>query len=61
MAEQPKPPQLAVADPIRLLQTFRGTDLTQTIYQIEKTLQGVSVDGYSSLLRFVFSFSGLAS
>jgi hypothetical protein len=28
-----------------LLQTFHGTDLTQTTYQIEKTLRGVSVDG----------------
>jgi hypothetical protein len=50
MEEQPKPPQLAVADAIRLLQTFRGTDLTETIYQIEKTLRGVSVDGYSVVL-----------
>jgi hypothetical protein len=37
--------QLAVADAIPLLQTFHGTDLTQTTYQIEKTLRGVSVDG----------------
>ncbi len=50
MAEQPKPPQLAVADAICLLQTFRGTDLTQTIYQIENTLRGVSLDGYSAVL-----------
>jgi hypothetical protein len=50
MAEQPKPPQLAVADAIRLLQTFRVTDLTQTICQIEKTLRGASVDGYSAVL-----------
>lgn len=50
MAEQPKPTQLTVADAIRLLQTFRGTDLTQTICQIEKTLRGVPVDGYSAVL-----------
>src|SRR6266436_4003952 len=50
MAEQPKRPQLAVADAIRLLQTFRGTELTQTIYQIEVTLRGVSVDGYLAVL-----------
>jgi hypothetical protein len=48
--ELPKPPQLAVAEAIRLLQTFRGTDLTQKTYQIEKSLRGVSVDGYSAVL-----------
>lgn len=53
MAEQPKPPQLAVADAIRLLQTFRGTDLTQTIYHIEKTLRGVSVDAYAAALATI--------
>lgn len=53
MAEQRKPPQLAVADAIRLLQTFRGTDLTQTIYQIEKTVRGVSVDSYSAVLATI--------
>jgi fermentation-respiration switch protein FrsA (DUF1100 family) len=50
MAEQPKLSHLAVADAIRMLQTFRGTDLTQTICQIEKTLRGVSVDGYPAIL-----------
>jgi hypothetical protein len=35
MAEESKPPQVALADAIHLLQTFRGADLTRTIYQIE--------------------------
>lgn len=50
MAEQPNRPQLAVADAIHLLQTFRGADLTGTIYQIEKSLKGVSTNGYSAAL-----------
>jgi hypothetical protein len=50
MADQPKPPQLAVADAIHLLQTFRGADLTGTIYQIEKSLKGVSAHNYSTVL-----------
>lgn len=50
MAEERMPPQLAVAGAIRLLQTLRGTDLTQTIYQIERSLRGVSVDGYPAVL-----------
>jgi hypothetical protein len=50
VAQETKPPQLAVADAIRLLQTFRGGDLTQTIYQIEQSLKGISADGYSAVL-----------
>jgi hypothetical protein len=50
MADQPKPPQLAVADAIHLLQTFRGADLTGTIYQIERSLKGVSAHNYSTVL-----------
>jgi hypothetical protein len=50
MAEQSKQPQIAVAEAILLLQTFRGADLTQTIYQIEKSLKGVSAQNYSAVL-----------
>src|SRR5580700_3325918 len=50
MAEQSKQPQLAIEDAIHLLQTFRGADLTQTIYQIEKSLKGVSAQNYSAVL-----------
>ena len=50
MVEQSKQPQMAVAEAIHLLQTFRGADLTQTIYEIEKSLKGVSSQNYSAVL-----------
>jgi hypothetical protein len=50
MADYSKPSQIAIAEAIRLLQTFRGADLTQTICQIEKSLRGVSTQNYSSIL-----------
>src|SRR5260370_7202803 len=50
MAEQSKQTQIAVAEAIHLLQTFRGADLTQTIYQIEKSLKGVAAQNYSAVL-----------
>lgn len=50
MAEQPKPPQLAVEDAVHLLQTFRGADLTKTIGQIEKSLKGASADNCAEAL-----------
>ncbi|HET6842341.1 MAG TPA: hypothetical protein VFK06_11760 [Candidatus Angelobacter sp.] len=50
MAEESKPPQVALASAIHLLQTFRGTDLTRTIGQIEKSLKGVSADSYAAVL-----------
>jgi hypothetical protein len=50
MGEESKPPQAAVADAIHLLQTFRGLDLTGTIYGTEKSLKGGSADGYSAVL-----------
>jgi 3-hydroxy-3-methylglutaryl CoA synthase len=50
MAEQSKPTQLAIAEAIHLLQTFRSADLTQTIYKIEKSLKGVSAQNYSAVL-----------
>lgn len=50
MPEQPNPSQVAVADAVHLLQTFRGADLTQTIYRIEKSLKGVSAGNYSAVL-----------
>jgi hypothetical protein len=34
MADTSKQPQIAIAEALHLLQTFRGADLTQTIYQI---------------------------
>jgi hypothetical protein len=50
MAEETKPSQLAIEDAIHLLQTFRGADLTRTIYQIEKSLRGASADSYAAVL-----------
>jgi hypothetical protein len=50
MAEESKQSRIAVAEAIHLLQTFRGADLTQTIYQIEKSLKGVSAESYSGVL-----------
>src|SRR5260370_9829460 len=50
MVEQSKQPQMAVAEAIYLLQTFRGADLTQTIYEIEKSLKGVAAQNYSAVL-----------
>jgi hypothetical protein len=49
MAE-PKQPQIAIAGAMHLLRSFRGSDLTRTIREIEKSLKGVSVDGYSPVL-----------
>ena len=46
MAEKSKQPQIAIAEALHLLQTFRGADLTQTIYQIEKSVKGVSAEKY---------------
>ena len=50
MAKESQPSQLAIEDAIRLLQTFRGADLTRTIYQIEKSLKGTSADSYAAVL-----------
>ena len=50
MAEKSKPPQLAIEDAIHLLRTFRGADLTRTIYRIEKALKGASADTYAAVL-----------
>ncbi|MGB7434355.1 MAG: hypothetical protein WBR26_05625 [Candidatus Acidiferrum sp.] len=50
MREQSKQPHIAVAEAIHLLQAFRGADLTQTIYQIEKSLKGVSAQNYLAVL-----------
>jgi hypothetical protein len=50
MAEEPKQPQIAIAEAIQLLQTFRGADLTQTIYEIENSVKGVSAEKYSAVL-----------
>lgn len=50
MAQESKPTQIAVADAIHLLQTFRGADLTGTIDRIEKALKGISADEYSTVL-----------
>jgi len=48
MAEDSKPQQIAIAQALHLLQTFRGTHLTQTIYQIEKSVKGVSAEKYAA-------------
>jgi hypothetical protein len=50
MAGESSPSQLAIEDAIRLLQTFRGANLTGTIHQIEKSLRGASADGYAAAL-----------
>jgi hypothetical protein len=50
MAEEPKQSQIAIDEAIHLLQTFRGADLTQTIYQIEKSVKGVSAEKYWAVL-----------
>jgi hypothetical protein len=50
MAEEFKQPQIAITEAIHLLQTFRGSDLTQTMYQIEKSVKGVSAEKYSAVL-----------
>src|SRR6267154_1944970 len=50
MAEESQQPQIAIAEAIHLLQTFRGADLTQTIYEIEKSVRGVSAERYSEVL-----------
>ena len=40
MADTSRQPQIAIPEALHLLQTFRGADLTQTIYQIEKSVKG---------------------
>src|ERR1700679_1913200 len=50
MAEESRQPQIAIADAIHLLQTFRGSDLTQTIYQIEKSVKSVSAEKHLAVL-----------
>ena len=50
MGKESQPSQPAIDNAIHLLQTFRGADLTQTIYQIEKSLKGVSAETYSTVL-----------
>ena len=50
MAEPSKQPQIAIADAVHLLQTFRGVDLTRTIYQIETSLKGVCTESYPGVL-----------
>ena len=51
MAEESKQSQMAIAQAFHLLQTFRGADLAQTIYQIEKSVKGVSGGKYSAILE----------
>src|SRR5436305_14059511 len=50
MPEDPKLQQVAIAQALHLLQTFRGADLTQTIYQIEKSVTGVSAEKYAEVV-----------
>jgi hypothetical protein len=50
MAKDSKPQQIAIAQALHLLQTFHGPDLTQTIYQIEKSVKGVSAENYAAVL-----------
>src|SRR3981081_3893451 len=48
MAEDSRPHQIAIAQALHLLERFRGADLTQTIYQIEKSIKGVSAEKYAA-------------
>ncbi len=50
MAEDSRTQQTAITQALHLLQTFRGADLTQTIYQIEKSVKGVSAEKYSEVV-----------
>ena len=50
MATGNVPPRIAIAEAIHLLRTFRGPDLTQTIYEIEQSVKGVSAENYSAIL-----------
>jgi hypothetical protein len=50
MTEDPKSQQIAIVQALHLLQTFRGLDLTQTIYQIEKSVKGVPAEKYAAVL-----------
>jgi hypothetical protein len=50
MADTSKQPQTAIAEALHLLQTFRGADLTQTIYQIEKSVGGISAEKYAEVV-----------
>jgi hypothetical protein len=50
MADTSKQPQTAIAEALPLLQTFRGADLTQTIYQIEKSVRGISAEKYAEVV-----------
>jgi hypothetical protein len=51
MVEESRQPQIAIAQALHLLQTFRGADLTQTIYQIEKSVKGVGAANYPAILE----------
>ena len=50
MADTSRQPQIAIQEALHLLQTFRGADLTQTIYQIEKSVKGVSAEKYAQVV-----------
>jgi hypothetical protein len=50
MPEESKRAQIAIADALHLFQTFRGTDLTQTIQEIEKSVKGITAESYAAVL-----------
>jgi hypothetical protein len=50
MAEDSRPQRIAITQALHLLQTFRGADLTQTIYESEKSVRGVSAENYAAVL-----------
>jgi hypothetical protein len=50
MGAESKQTQIAIAEAIHLLQTFRRADLTQTIYRIEKSLKDVPAERYLAVL-----------
>jgi hypothetical protein len=50
VTEESKPSEIAIEDAIHWLQTFRGANLTRTIYRIETSLKGASADSYASVL-----------
>ena len=43
-------PDATLSYAIASLQSFGGTDLTETLAKIETSLQGVTIDGYSAVL-----------
>ena len=50
MAKDYSQPHAALSEAIASLQSFGGTDLTQTLAKIEASLQRVTIDGCAAVL-----------